>query len=105
MNLHTYVCFVLDVVYNFKQHNSWGRTKTERKAGRKTRVQVFQCILCNVFFFTFETDAAGKYLSPKRTTEGFPFNHAICVYKYLNRSMVFLNMTVWPNLIVTIYLF
>ena len=84
---------MLDVVHHFKQHNSWGRTKMERKDGIKTRVQVFQCILCNVFF-TFETDAAGKYLSPKMSTEGFPFNHAICVYKYLNRSLAILNMTV-----------
>ena len=57
------------------------------------------------FFFKFETDAAGKYLSPKMSTEAFPFNHAIYVYKYLNRSMAILNMTVWPILIVTLYLF
>ena len=41
MNLHTYICFMLDVVNHFKQHNSWGRTKMERKDGIKTRVQVF----------------------------------------------------------------
>ena len=28
------------------------------------------------------------------STEGFPFNHAICIYKYLNRSLAILNMTV-----------
>ena len=38
----------------------------------------------------------------KKSTEGFPFNHAICVYKYLNRSMAILNMTVLPILIVSI---
>ena len=75
----------------------------ERKAGRKTRVQVFNASC--VTFFTFETDAACKYLSPKKSSEGFPFNHAICVYKYLNRSMAILNMAVWPILIVTLYLF
>ena len=91
---------MLDAVHHFKQHNSWGKIKMERKDGIRTRVQVFKCILSNVFFFTFETDAAGKYLSPKMSTEGFPFNHAICVYKYLNtRSMAILNMTVWPILI------
>ena len=74
MNLHTYVCFVYDVVHHFKQHNSWGRTKMERKEGRKTRVQVFYCILCN-FFLTFEIGARGKYLSPKNLL----FNHTICV--------------------------
>ena len=55
MNLHTYICFLIvsipdlcnlitfmyDAVHRFKQHNSWGRTKMERKDGIKTRVQVF----------------------------------------------------------------
>ena len=41
MNLHTYICFMLGVVHHFKQHNSWGRTKMEKKDGIKTRVQVF----------------------------------------------------------------
>ena len=45
-----YICiFVLGVVHHFKQHNSWGRTKIERKAGRKTRVQVFNAS-CVTFF-------------------------------------------------------
>ena len=73
MNLHTYVCFVYDVVHHFKQHNSWGRAKLERKEGRKTRVQVFKCILC--YFLTFAIDAAGKYLSPKNLL----INHTIRV--------------------------
>ena len=77
-----------------------GREKREERQGCK-----YFNASCVTIFFTFETDAAGKYISPKRSTEGFPFNHAICVYKYLNRSMAFLNMAVWPNLIVTIYLF
>ena len=34
--------------------------------------------MCNVCF-TFEIDAAGKYLSPKKSTVGFPFNQAISV--------------------------
>ena len=36
--------------------------------------------MCNVCF-TFEIDAAGKYLSPKSLlyTVGFPFNQAISV--------------------------
>ena len=103
MNLHTSVCFVLDVVHHFKQQNSWGRTKMERKAEERQGCKYFNASC--VTFFTFETDAAGKYPSPKKSTEGFPFNHAICVYKYLNRSMAILKMTVRPILIVTIYLF
>ena len=51
MNLQRYVCFVLDVLHPFKQRHSWGRTKMERKAGRKTRVQVFECNLCTGFFY------------------------------------------------------
>ena len=77
MNLHTYVCFVLDVVPYFKQHNSWGRTKMERKRDKRQGCKYFNASC--VTFFTFEIDAAGKYRSPKKATEGFPFNHALCV--------------------------
>ena len=86
MNLHTYVFFVYDFMYHLKQHNSWGRTKMERKEGRKTRAQVIKCILCNVFF-TFEIDTAGKYLCR--------FSIQPCyLCKYSNRSRTILYMTV-----------
>ena len=70
MNMHRYVCFVLDVLHHFKQHNLWGRTKMERKAGRKTRVQVFN-VTCVTGVFTFEIDASGKYLSLKSLLKVF----------------------------------
>ena len=73
MNLHTHVCFVYDFVYHLKQHNSWGRTKMERKEGRKTRAQVIKCILCSVFFLHL------KLIQLVNISVGFPFNHAICV--------------------------
>ena len=93
------LCLMLYVILNNTIHGveqRW-REKREEKQGCK-----YFNASCVTFFFTFETDAAGKYLSPKTSTEGFPFNHAICVYKYLKRSMASLNMTV---LKVTIYLF
>ena len=37
MNLHTYVCFMYDVVHHFKQHYSRDRTKIGIKEGRKTK--------------------------------------------------------------------
>ena len=64
MNLHTYVCFVYGAVHHFNSTFHRGRNKMEIMKGRKTKVQVFECILC-IVCFTFEMDAAGKYLSPK----------------------------------------
>ena len=73
MNLHTYVCFVYDVVHHFKQHNSWGRTKMGKKREERQGCKYFKASC--VTFLTFEIDAAGKYLSPKNLL----FNHTICV--------------------------
>ena len=56
------LCMMLCIILNNTIHR--GRTKMEIIKGRKTKVQVFYCIMCNVCF-TFEIDAAGKYLSPK----------------------------------------
>ena len=52
MNLHTYICFMLDVVHHFKQHNSWGRTKMEKKDGIKT-VELYYIELHWVYVTTF----------------------------------------------------
>ena len=56
------LCMMLCIIFNSKIHR--GRNKMEIIKGIKTKVQVFKFILCNVCF-TFEIDAAGKYLSPK----------------------------------------
>ena len=64
-----------------------GRTKIEITKGRKTKVQVLKCIPCYVCF-TFEIDAAGKYLSPKSLLQpGY-----LC--KYSNRSRTVMYTTV-----------
>ena len=52
---------MLCIILNSTVHR--GRNKMEIIKGRKTKVQVFLRILCNVCF-TFEIDAAGKYLCP-----------------------------------------
>ena len=101
MNLHTYVlCLILYFILNNTIHGLEPRWKEKREERQECKYFNASCVT----FFTFETDAAGKYPSPKKSTEGFPFNHAICVYKYLKRSMASLNMKVWSILIVTIYL-
>ena len=102
MNLHTYVflCLMLYIILNNTIHGVEPRWREKQEERQWCKYFNASCVT----FFTFETDAAGKYLSPKKSTEGFPFNHAICVYKYLNRCMAILNMTVWPISILTLYL-
>ena len=56
------LCMMLCIIINNTIHRD--RSKVEIIKGKKTEVQVFQCIMCNVCF-TFEIDAAGKYFSPK----------------------------------------
>ena len=53
---------MLCIILNNTIHR--GRMKMGIIKGRKTKVQVFLCIMCNVCF-TFEIDASGKYFSPK----------------------------------------
>ena len=69
------LCLMLYIILNYTIHEvepRWGEKREERQ-----RCKYFN-VSC-VTFFTFEIDAAGKYLSPKKPTEGFPFKRAICV--------------------------
>ena len=63
MYIHMYVlCMKLYIILNNTIHR--GRTKMEIKKVRKTKYKYFNAS-CVTFFFTFEIDAAGKYLSSK----------------------------------------
>ena len=73
------LCLMLYIILNNTIHGVEPRRREKREERQGCKYFNASCV---TFFFTFETDAAGKYLSPKRSTEGFPFNHAICVYKY-----------------------
>ena len=70
------LCLMLYIILNNTIHEvepRWREKRDERQGCKYLNAS------CVTFFFTFEIDAAGKYLSPKKSTVGFPFNNAICV--------------------------
>ena len=69
MNLHTYVLFVLDVniILNNTMHGVEPRWKEKREERQGCKYFNVSCVK----FFTFEIDAAGKYLSPKSLLKVF----------------------------------
>ena len=69
------LCLMLHIILNYTIHEvepRWGEKREERQGCKYFNAS------CETFF-TFEIDAAGKYLSPKKSIEGFQFNRAICV--------------------------
>ena len=69
------LCLMLYIILNYTIHEvepRWGEKWEERQGCKYFNASC-------VTFFTFEIDAAGKYLSSKKSIEDFPFNRAICV--------------------------
>ena len=73
MNLHTYVCFVYDVVHHFNNIILGVEPRWKEKREERQGCKYFNASC--VTFLTFEIDAAGKYISPKNLL----FNYTICV--------------------------
>ena len=57
-------------VAHFKRRNSRGRAKMEKKRVKKGESIRIKCIHCNVSFYIFEIDAAGKF-TVKNLPEAF----------------------------------
>ena len=69
------LCLMLYLILNNTIYGVEPRWREKRDKRQGCKYFNASCVT----FFTFEIDAAGKYRSPKKATEGFPFNHALCV--------------------------